>query len=211
MSLKKRIAKTFIFAMIAAAPFLWPSILTVNGTGGWSTAGIELLIFPILFVFIIWLLLSIIRMIQFLARKGQAENEGRSSPITLGIVIGGVLGIWVGGELRMYGFELAAERAEPLIDAIESYSHDNGKPPATLDALVPNYLIELPAKLPPLEIVTDSQQLSEYGDNPWALTSLVSRWIMNWDRFIYFPDQAYPTRGFGGGLERVGAWAYVHE
>ena len=165
-ALKKRIAKTFIFAVIAAAPFLWTSILTVNGTGGWSTAGIELLIFPILLVFIIWLLLSIIRMIQFLARKGQAENEGRSSPITLGIVIGGVLGILVGGELRMYGFELAAERAAPLIEAIESYAHDNSKPPATLDALVPNYLTELPAKLPPLEIVTDSQQLSEYGDNP---------------------------------------------
>lgn len=91
------------------------------------------------------------------------------------------------------------------------YVSDNGQPPAALSKLVPNYLAELPAKLPPLEIVTDSQTLSEYGDNPWALTALVSQGMMNWDQFIYFPDQAHPARGFGGNLERLGTWAYVHE
>lgn len=111
----------------------------------------------------------------------------------------------------MYGFELAAARAGPMIKAIEEYTRYNGQPPEVLSALVPNYIDRLPPKLPPLEIVTDPKKLREYGDNPWALTALVSRGLLNWDRFIYFPDQAYPETGFGGGLERVEDWAYVHE
>ena len=211
MILKHRIAKTLIVAMITAAPFLWLGILAIKGAGGWSTAGIELLVLPVLFVFLIWVLSSTIRLIRLLVRKKPANNKDPRSPIALGIIIGGILGIWIGGELRMHGFALAAERAQPLVEAIEMYVSDNGQPPAALSKLVPNYLAELPAKLPPLEIVTDPNMLSEYGDNPWVLTALVSQGMMNWDRFIYFPDQAYPARGFGGGLERLGTWAYVHE
>lgn len=211
MILKSQIAKTLIVAIITATPFLWLGILAIKGTGGWSTAGIEFLVLPILLVFLIWVLSSAIRLIRLLVRKTPAKDKDPRSPIALGIIIGGALGIWVGGELRMHGFELSAERAQPLVEAIELYVSDNGQPPAALSKLVPNYLAELPAKLPPLEIVTDSQTLSEYGDNPWALTALVSRRMLNWDRFIYFPDQAYPAHGFGGSLERMGAWAYVHE
>lgn len=182
----------------------------MRGTGGWSTSGLEI-VFPILLAFAIWLLRSIIRLSRSLEGREEAEKEDLSSQITLGIVIGFAQGIWLSGALRMYGFELAAERAEPLIDAIEQYTQDNGAPPDSIAALVPTYLSELPAKLPPVEMVTDPKKLPEYGNNPWALTALASRNLMNWDRFIYFPDQEYPERGFGGGLERVGNWAYVHE
>jgi len=209
--LKKGIAVTVIFVAITATLFIWPSVLTVRGTGGWSTAGIGLLIFPVLIALVLWSLGLIVKLVRTMAKRQQADKESRSPQITLGIFIGAVLGIWVGGELRMYGFELAAVRAEPMIGAIEEYTRDHGQPPGKLSALVPNYLNELPTKLPPLEIVTDSKELGEYGDNTWALTALVSRGLLNWDRFIYFPNQAYPERGFGGGLERIGGWAYVHE
>lgn len=209
--MKKGIAITAFFVVITATPFLWPSFLMVRGTGGWSTAGIELLVFPVLIALFIWSLGLIVRLVRFLAKRQRTDKEGWSSQITMGIIIGGVLGIWLGGELRMYGFELAAKRAEPMIEAIEKYTHDNGQPPERLSALVPNYLTELPTKLPPVEIVTDPKKLLEYGNNPWALTALVSRGLMNWDRFVYFPDQAYPERGFGGSIERVRNWAYVHE
>jgi len=28
---------------------------------------------------------------------------------------------------------------------------------------------------------------------------------------LYFPKKDYPEKGYGGSLERVGDWAYVHE
>ena len=34
---------------------------------------------------------------------------------------------------------------------------------------------------------------------------------MRFDSFVYFPKQNYPTYFYGGGSERVGTWAYVHE
>jgi len=33
----------------------------------------------------------------------------------------------------------------------------------------------------------------------------------NWDIFIYFPSQNYPEYKYGGFLEKVEDWAYVHE
>jgi hypothetical protein len=30
-------------------------------------------------------------------------------------------------------------------------------------------------------------------------------------QFMYSPLPNYPERGYGGSLERVGEWAYVHE
>lgn len=209
--MKKGIAVTAIFAAITASLFIWPSALTVRGTGGWSTAGIELLIFPVLIALVIWSSGLVVKLARLMAKRQQADRESRSPQVSLGIVIGAVLGIWWGGELRMHGFELAAARAEPMIKAIEEYTRDNGQPPRKLSALVPNYLDELPPKLPPVEIVTESKKLEEYGNNPWALTALVSRGLMNWDRFIYLPDQAYPERGLGGAIEQVKSWAYVHE
>jgi hypothetical protein len=139
------------------------------------------------------------------------EPISSASSITLGIIAGAILGIWLGTQLRMHGFELAAERAKPLVVAVEEYVAVRGVPPEELDDLVPDYLSHIPQKLPPIEIVTDERALAEYGENTWALSALVSRAMMNWDRFIYFPDRNYPESGFGGTLERVGDWAYVHE
>jgi hypothetical protein len=34
---------------------------------------------------------------------------------------------------------------------------------------------------------------------------------INFDQLMYFPNQQYPEFGHGGRIERIGAWAYVHE
>jgi hypothetical protein len=39
----------------------------------------------------------------------------------------------------------------------------------------------------------------------------VSTAVLNWDTFIYFPNQRYPDVGYGGWIERIDRWAYVHE
>ena len=69
----------------------------------------------------------------------------------------------------------------------------------------------LPARLPELQVVVGDEARTVYGGNDWALRAPVPSGLINWDEFLYFPNGAYLERGFGGWLERVGAWAYVHE
>jgi hypothetical protein len=83
-----------------------------------------------------------------------------------------------------------------------------------LDALVPKHIAAIPGTglraYPRYNYVT-GEQAKDYDDNPWALYVDTSSGIGNWDLFLYLPRQNYPRYGYGGGLERVGEWAYVHE
>ena len=45
----------------------------------------------------------------------------------------------------------------------------------------------------------------------WSVRVSTSNGFLNWDIFLYLPSQRYPKRGYGGTLERVQEWAYVHE
>jgi hypothetical protein len=46
---------------------------------------------------------------------------------------------------------------------------------------------------------------------PWELRVDCSNGFGNWDRFIYWPTREYPEHVYGGGVELLGDWAYVHE
>ena len=35
--------------------------------------------------------------------------------------------------------------------------------------------------------------------------------IMDFDVFFYWPSETYPDAIYGGVVERIGDWAYVHE
>jgi hypothetical protein len=51
---------------------------------------------------------------------------------------------------------------------------------------------------------------ARYEGNSWVL--IVQTGVgWNFDRLMYFPNQRYPEQGYGGRLERLNAWAYVHE
>lgn len=213
--MKRKICVFTVSLILGATPYIWAGIKTIRGTGGWSTAGFELIPVGVLFLLIVWGGLKFFSgLLRRMFRQPEAkENDnGSIAPrIFLGVLVGVVLGAWFGGELRMRGFERAAAEAAPLVAAIEKYVGDNGGPPATFEDLMPDYSPNVTPRLPPLEIVTAENALQEYGENSWALTALVPRAMINWDRFIYLPDGNYPASGFGGTLEPVGDWAYVHE
>ena len=48
-------------------------------------------------------------------------------------------------------------------------------------------------------------------DSPWELRIDCSRGMINWDVFFYWPTQRYPNHIYGGVVERIADWAYVHE
>ncbi len=119
-----------------------------------------------------------------------------------------VLALFGGDALRMKGFEYAAERADPLVRAIERFEQERGAPPSTLSALVPGYIDAIPDRLPELTIEVGPKVA--LGDR-WMLHASCASGFLNWDAFIYLPGQQYPKHALGGILQRVGTWAYVHE
>jgi hypothetical protein len=67
----------------------------------------------------------------------------------------------------------------------------------------------MPSGVPPLELVSNGhKRIAQYYGNSWILRADVSSAFLNWDEFLYFPQQNYPAQG---SFERVGKWAYFHE
>ena len=120
--------------------------------------------------------------------------------------------IRLSGPVRMNGFQRLAIQSRPLIKAIEQFVADEGHPPSTLQDLVPKYLSKIPKTgMPAYPKYNYSTEASRWGGNPWVLYINCTSGGVNFDMFIYFPKQNYPDKGYGGSLERVGKWAYVHE
>jgi hypothetical protein len=117
--------------------------------------------------------------------------------------------------IQRASMESIVERAEPLIEAIELYTLDNSKPPPSLESLVPKYLHSVPKSglrdLHDFEYHVGPNTKKLYCGNPWVLTVFTPRGGLNFDMLIFFPDQNYPNEGYGGVLERIANWAYVHE
>jgi hypothetical protein len=125
-----------------------------------------------------------------------------------------LMGIQWGWHIRMTAFHRLAERSAPLIQAIRAYESQHGSPPRDLAALVPGFLPSIPgtgmAAYPEYGYFV-SQDLSEKEGNPWVIIINTPRGGINFDEFMYFPLQNYPTKGYGGSLQRIRDWAYLHE
>lgn len=130
----------------------------------------------------------------------------------IGYLAGARICLGIGHHIRMQAFHELAVRSQPLVDAIESYHSDTGHYPPSLTNLVPEFLPSIPSTgmgaYPDYEYRTGTN--SWYG-NPYVLSIDTPAGGINWDMFVYFPGQNYPERDFGGMLERIGSWAYVHE
>ncbi len=104
--------------------------------------------------------------------------------------------------------------SQPLVEAITRYTSNEGRPPARLEDLVPKYLATLPEPVAngfpgyEYEVVTERER---WEGNPWVLYSRTPLGVLNWDMLLYFPRQNYPKEGYGGWLQPVDGWAYVHE
>jgi len=125
-----------------------------------------------------------------------------------------LVGIQVGGHVRMAAFHTLAERSTPLIQAIRSYEARHSTPPPELAALVPEFLPAIPstgmAAYPRYEYHV-GEKAAHYDGNPWVVVVFTPSGGINFDTFMYFPLQNYHKTGYGGSLERISDWAYVHE
>ncbi|MBL9172631.1 MAG: hypothetical protein JNL10_03775 [Verrucomicrobiales bacterium] len=114
--------------------------------------------------------------------------------------------------IRMKAFHQLAERSQPLVAAIREFELKNGRPPGSLNELVPGFLPGIPGTgmgaYPQYQYLTNPVV---YQGNPWVLAIDTPSGGINFDKFLYFPKTNYPHEGYGGRLERVGDWAYVHE
>jgi hypothetical protein len=125
-----------------------------------------------------------------------------------------VIGLRFGGAIRMAAFHSLAERSTPLVRAIRAYESRHGTPPPGLPALVPEFLPSIPitgmAAYPQYQYHV-GQKAAHYDGNPWVLVVDTPSGGINFDTFMYFPRQNYPKTGYGGSLERISDWVYVHE
>jgi hypothetical protein len=120
--------------------------------------------------------------------------------------------IGISDTVRMHGFRQLALRSEPLVMAIQKYIEKEGRPPGSLQDLVPGYLAKVPGTgMPAYSTYRYSTETNRWDGNPWAVYVNCPSGGINFDMFMYFPMQNYPKQGYGGSLERVGTWAYVHE
>ncbi|MDH3593241.1 MAG: hypothetical protein OEM93_00175 [Rhodospirillales bacterium] len=128
------------------------------------------------------------------------------------------------GEARSLAFEKLAERSRPLVEAIGRYERERDAPPHSLDSLVPDYLDEIPETgieaCPEYDYEAVVEIADDYGQSSGRRVARVSRWelrvhcpigFLNWDVFFYWPTQDYPDGIYGGAIERIADWAYVHE
>jgi len=124
------------------------------------------------------------------------------------------VGVAVEQRVRRDAFLKLAERSGTLVQTIHAYEAKYGVPPASLQSLVPEFLAVVPrtgmGAYPDYRYVV-GEEAQRFGSNPWALYVSTPSGGISFDKFLYFPSQNYPDKGFGGRLERIGDWAYVHE
>jgi hypothetical protein len=129
----------------------------------------------------------------------------------LSFAVGGLL---LGARIRHDAFVRLAMRSVPLVGAIKDYEATQGRPPPSLEALVPTYLPRVPRTgmmaYPDYQYRIGAEAERRAG-NPWILTVYTPTGGINFDEFMYFPLQNYPKTGYGGSLERIRDWAYLHE
>lgn len=123
-------------------------------------------------------------------------------------------GLTLSQAIKQRPLEQVMLRAEPLIAAIRKFEAQHGRPPPSLDKLTPDYLTTIPTPgigtAPTFHYLLTGER-SEMADNAWMLEVRPPVAGIGFDVFIYMPNQNYPKRGWGGVLERMGTWAYVHE
>jgi hypothetical protein len=120
-------------------------------------------------------------------------------------------GIMVEANIQSRALAQLPGRAAPLVAAISAYEKANRHPPAELKDLVPEYIANIPWT--GLSVCPQYQYrvFTEKGDSPWELSIPSSQGFLNWDVFFYWPTKKYPREIYGGLVEPIGAWAYVHE
>ncbi len=209
--MKSRVARVLVFSAITALPIVWLGFLVINGTGGWSVSGFEYFLGPIFLLVFLGATRVISRLGLFLARRGPLKVRATNNQVLGGCFIGLVLGVYASEKLRMHGFELMAERAKPVTEAMKDYVKETGEVPPSVAELIPDYLPQMPAKLPAFEIIREPAQLNNFGVDQWALQAVVSSGLVQWDWLIYHPAEIYSEIENGLSVKQVGNWGYFYD
>jgi hypothetical protein len=116
--------------------------------------------------------------------------------------------------IRHRSFVAASYVGDRIVHALSEYRDKNGEYPTQLGQLVPGYLDAMPYTgmigYPEFSYDKDHNDL-ETKPGEYELRIDCTSGALNWDRFIYWPSEKYPDRIQGNGVERIRAWAYVHE
>ena len=119
-----------------------------------------------------------------------------------------------GAYVRHLAFVRASHVGDRIVEALALYKQKTGAYPADLQALVADYLHEIPytgmIAYPEFEYWTDRNDL-ELKRGSYELRINCPSGGINFDRFIYWPGEKYPSRIQGKPVERIRGWAYVHE
>lgn len=141
--------------------------------------------------------------------KSQRAFSARGLALSIAVIIGVLCSGKATGWVRHHCFEQMTVRARPLLAAIEAYQKQHGSPPCNLDVLVPKYLPKIPdtgmAAYPNFNYTTEDEV------DPWRLEVQCSLGLLNWDVCFYRPSKKYSSYEYGGGVEPIGDWRYVHE
>jgi hypothetical protein len=84
-----------------------------------------------------------------------------------------------------------------------------------IEDLVPKFFSKIPSTkmgaYPEYKYIVIKKQKKFYYNNDLILMVEVPSGGINFDKFFYIPNQNYPEYGYGGWLEKIKDWAYVHE
>jgi len=136
--------------------------------------------------------------------------------VALSLLIGAALivpSLRVSSRARMLCIRQATARGGPLLHALERYREDHGVYPGSLDELQPDYLAEVPGTgmiaYPDFEYEPPGEAEPEAGGYSLYVYCLLM-WC-GFDTLHYWPSQDYPEKMWGGVVERIDGWAYIHE
>ena len=146
-------------------------------------------------------------------------SSGRAPAILLlAIVVGGMwilpLSYDVGREVRRAGLRSFATRAEPIVQAIHRFEREQGAPPASLAALVPNYVsVDSLQRLRLRACRTPEYRVLPRSDYPhsatWAIEfACPNLEFMALDRLYYASNAVFPLQPPRPGIEYFQRWEY---
>lgn len=119
-------------------------------------------------------------------------------------------------QLQSLGARKAADHGEIIIHAIRNYEAEVGELPSSLADLVPRELDSIPGTgMTGFPSFVDRDTRTETGESERLFASYELRVnlykLLQFDCLVYWPEGNYPDSMYGGGVERIRAWAYVHE
>jgi len=120
-------------------------------------------------------------------------------------------------KLQSLGAQRAAHQGDEIVDAIHRYETLEGKLPNALEDLVPRELESIPDTgmigFPSFQYIGPIDQTPQDEERLFKKYELrVNLYkLLQFDCLVYWPEGNYPRMMYGGGVEQIGSWAYVHE